>query len=83
MDPFILKKKEARVLAIWETLCQHPDACILLYNLLNQCNIKLCWVDGRVKAWEEGNRAVLVGESHLSCALTREKSCHCPMPAVY
>lgn len=49
MDPFILKKKEARVLAIWETLCQHPDVRILLHNLLNQCNIKLCRVGGRVK----------------------------------
>lgn len=62
MDPFILEKKEARMLAIWETLCQHPDVCILLYNLLNQCNIKL-------GGWESEsmgrrNRAFFEGGSH-------------------
>lgn len=54
MDPFILKKKDVRVLAIWEMHCQHPDVSILLYHLLDQRNIELCWVGGRVKAWEEG-----------------------------
>lgn len=54
MDPFILKKEDVRVLAIWETHCQHPDVSILLYHLLDQRDVELCWVGGRAKAWEEG-----------------------------
>lgn len=78
MYPFILKKEEAGTWAIWETHCQHSDVSILLHHLLNQRKMNLCWV-GEWESESMGRRMLnvfLEGESHYSCAFTREKSWH-------
>lgn len=84
MDLFILKKKEVRVLAIWETHCQQPDVSILLYHSLDHHNIKLCWAGGRVTAWEEGKfRFLWKGKVTRPVPSQGEKSWHCFVTAVY